>query len=207
MKSEREFDHIKPEHLDVAMQVTMDLYKVPRSGWIIRGIHPDAAETDGQHTDAMIKIFEEEIGRIDPKERLDRKKMLRMIQIHDWAETKPEVGDQITVNEDREVEVKLKKQKRKDEIQAMDIICAKLGNEGEVIRGLWDEFEANETPEAKIVKQIDKLQAIEKAWEYEQMPGNSVSAWEFIKGVEDRGQITNEFLLKRMNEIKAKCKR
>lgn len=203
--NERNFDHIKPHHMDSAMEVVKDLYKVPRTGWVRRGVSEEKMESVGQHTDSMISLFNEVIDKIDPENKLDRRKILRMIQIHDWAESK--VGDQIVHHDDRTVEQRLTKQKAKDDVQGMEEICAKLGREGEIVFALWNECEDKKTPEAQLVKQIDKLQTIEKAWEYEQVHEGSVLAWEFIKGVKERNQITNEILLKRMLEIENKCKK
>lgn len=47
-----------------------------------------------------------------------------------------------------------------------------LGSEGntqarERIRSLWEEYEARETPEAKLVKDLDRLELILQASEYE----------------------------------------
>jgi len=47
-----------------------------------------------------------------------------------------------------------------------------LGGEGnkqarERIRSLWEEYEARETPEAKLVKDLDRLELVLQAGEYE----------------------------------------
>lgn len=101
----------------------LDLYKVPRTGWLMRGVKEDEAETVGEHTEAMTTLFDRVIDKIDPENKLDRNRMLKMIQVHDWAEGNSDVGDQVVISEDESVEHKLKKQKESDELSAMKKIC------------------------------------------------------------------------------------
>lgn len=49
----------------------------------------------------------------------------------------------------------------------MDTITKPLGARGQFIRRLWEEYEGCETPEANIVKQIDKFEFALQASEYE----------------------------------------
>jgi putative hydrolase of HD superfamily len=53
-----------------------------------------------------------------------------------------------------------------------------LGGEGNQqartrIRSLWEEYEARETPEAKLVKDLDRLELVLQAGEYERAQDNS----------------------------------
>ncbi|MBT4120735.1 MAG: HD domain-containing protein [Candidatus Magasanikbacteria bacterium] len=182
-----------------------DLYKVPRTGWLNHGIGKDKAETVGEHTDSMIALFESVIDEIDPDKEFDRNRMIRIIQIHDWAEGNPDVGDRVTVIYSGEKEKQLVAQKKSDELKAMESICSKLGNEGEDVMKLWLEFEEQSTPEGKLLKEMDKLQAVLKAYEYEQY-GTDVRAREFIDNIKKRNQVTNSVLVEIMSEVESKCK-
>jgi putative hydrolase of HD superfamily len=59
------------------------------------------------------------------------------------------------------------------ELDAMNsFLNEMLGSDGntqarERIRSLWEEYEARETPEAKLVKDLDRLELILQASEYE----------------------------------------
>lgn len=85
----------------------------------------------------------------------------------------------------------------------MKTICGTLGPEGIIISELWKEYEAGQTPEAQIAKQLDKLQAMLQAWEYEQA-GEHVSAQEFIDY--DRHKITDPLIMKWLQELEIKVK-
>ena len=59
--------------------------------------------------------------------------------------------------------------------------------------------------EGKLLKEMDKLQAVLKAYEYEQY-GTDVRAREFIDNIKKRNQVTNSVLVEIMSEVESKCK-
>jgi len=67
--------------------------------------------------------------------------------------------------------------KHEMELQAITGMTGGLGSNacGEEILELWKEYEAGETPEAKLVKDMDKLEMILQALEYEQDGENEES--------------------------------
>jgi 5'-deoxynucleotidase YfbR-like HD superfamily hydrolase len=132
----------------------------------------------------------------EQRPELDERKLLRMLQIHDW----PEViaGDTMTYSENKEEIERIEKDKRGKETAAMEFISGNLGEEGRVIRALWEEFEANQTPEAKVANQLDKLQATIKAVEYEKA-GEKVSALQFWNGY--IGKIDDPLILRWFTEL------
>lgn len=71
---------------------------------------------------------------------------------------------------------------------------------------LWLECENKSTLEGRLVKEIDKLQAIIKAYEYES-DGEQVMAQEFIDSVKKRDQITNPVLIEIMSGVEDECKK
>lgn len=152
-----------------ALTIISALYKIKRTGWVDRGV--ENPETVGEHTEQLIILA----NLFFPKMR----GLNKMLKIHDWPEAKENVGDRRTDNfcpEDHRI---TKEEKKILEIEAMEDICFNLGRSGKKIMNLWLEYEEAKTERAKIAHQIDKLQAILKAIEY-QKDGQPVIAQEFI---------------------------
>ena len=85
------------------------------------------------------------------KEQIDVLKTVTMILIHDLVEIK--AGDTYAYDE----QAKLTQKKR--ELEAADYIFSMLPeDQGKKLRGLWDEFEEGESPEAKFAKAMDNIQ-------------------------------------------------
>ncbi|MCL5410837.1 MAG: HD domain-containing protein [Patescibacteria group bacterium] len=88
------------------------------------------------------------------KLKIDLLKTLKMSIIHDIVEIEAKdipVLEQINDN-------KLAGQKEKAEKTAIQKLKNRLGNDGQEIFDLWNEFENSKTNEAKIVKALDKLE-------------------------------------------------
>lgn len=191
-------------NIDLIISSAFDLYEIPRTGWINRGIDPEKVENVGQHTEALTKLYLSLVDKIDQKNKLDRTKMMRMIQIHDWPESL--AGDQVALCDDKNREKNLKIKKQREEIEAMKNICARFGESGKQLLDLWLEFETGNSVEAKLIRQLDKLQAVEKALKY-QIQGEAVSAQEFIDNVKKRNLITEPILVELLEEIEKKCRK
>ncbi|KAH0865753.1 hypothetical protein HID58_082964 [Brassica napus] len=69
-----------------------------------------------------------------------------------------------------------KEEKNRRESEALEHMCKLLGGgeRAEEIAELWREYEANASPEAKVVKDFDKLEMILQALEYEQEQGQDL---------------------------------
>lgn len=187
--------------VDLVINTAFDLYNLPRAGWVKRGVEEKKIESVGQHTEALTSLFNSVIEQIDPEKKLDRKKMLRLIQIHDWPEIL--AGDQVPYDDDPLIERKLEEKKVNDEQRAMELICARFGDKGTELMVLWLEYEANETPEAQIINQLDKIQALQKAFEYE-LAGEPVSAQEFVDLEKRKDRIKHPVLKEMMLDIERK---
>lgn len=151
-----------------ARRIIAVLYGIPRTGWVDQGVKNP--ETVGEHTDELVSMAEE---------LFDIPGLSMMLKIHDWPESEVEVGDRRTDNfcpADRRIS---KKDKYELELRAMERICSSFGPEGEVLLGLWQEFEEQITDRAIIARQLDKFQAIMKAIDY-QKAGEPVDPQEFI---------------------------
>lgn len=96
---------------------------------------------------------------------INRDRCVKMAIVHDIAEAI--VGD-ITPFDGVS-----KSEKSRMEKEALDHMCKLLGGESRAkeIVELWTEYEENSSPEAKIVKDFDKVEMILQALEYEKEQG------------------------------------
>lgn len=99
---------------------------------------------------------------------IDRDKCIKMAIVHDIAEAI--VGD-ITPSDGVP-----KAEKSRKEREALEHMCKLLGAESRAkeMSELWNEYEENSTPEAKIVKDFDKVEMILQALEYENEQGRDL---------------------------------
>jgi 5'-deoxynucleotidase YfbR-like HD superfamily hydrolase len=159
------------------------LSELPRKGFKDRKV--SNPETVYEHTEAVIALAQElfpEIIGLDV-----------MLKIHDWMEflTGDNRTDHLASEEDRLTP----EQKKALELEAMIMICEQMGEFGEKIFVLWQEYEAMKTVRSQIAKQVDHTQAILRAWQYEQ-DGEPVIAKEFYDYYHD--SITDPRLIKKM---------
>lgn len=84
-------------------------------------------------------------------EEIDVLKTVSMLLIHDLVEI--DAGDTFAYDEEG------KKSQRERELKAAERIFGLLPeDQGKKFRGLWDEFEAAETPEARFARAMDNIQ-------------------------------------------------
>jgi len=103
------------------------------------------------HLALMVMLIEPHLSN-----KIDLLKCLKMATIHDLAEA--ELGDVPFSESHQNPEVK--KEKKRQERQEAERIKQMLGNEvGAEIYGLWLELEERTTPEAKLIKALDSLEA------------------------------------------------
>ena len=109
--------------------------------------------------------------------RLDIPRCTKMALIHDMAESL--VGD-ITP-----VDGVTKDEKSRRETETMDYICSSLlgsvdgGAQAKEIRGIWQEYEDNQTPEAHFVHDVDKMELLLQMVEYERSHEGRIDLGEF----------------------------
>ncbi len=131
------------------------LKKLKRTGWIRNNIpNPESVAEHSFRGSVLTAIFAKKLG-------LDELRAIKMSLFHDIAES--EIGDIVT--QDGKVTLYNLKEKLQKERDAF-IKLLNLINEEEQIE-LFDEFEENKTPEARLVKEIDKLEMAIQAYEYE----------------------------------------
>eukprot|EP01071_Lankesteria_metandrocarpae_P005707 Lankesteria_metandrocarpae@DN4100_c0_g1_i1.p2 len=139
-----------------------DLKHLKRTGWVNSGVKgPETVASHMWRMAIMILTVDSKVLGL-----LDRQKCIRMALAHDLAECV--VGD-ITPHCNVTAEDKHNREKT-----AMNEICGLLGDEQKTeLICLWEEYEEQATGESKFVRDLDKLDMVVQANEYEK--GNLVS--------------------------------
>ncbi|OAD52577.1 HD domain-containing protein 2 [Eufriesea mexicana] len=169
------------------MELLGRLKHMKRTGWVRSNI-PDPETIAGHmYRMAMLAFL------VDNNEDLDKVKIMQMALIHDLAECI--VGD-ITPHCGVPPDIK---HKREDE--AMENICELLGDKGLIILEMFREYEKQESPEAKYVKDLDRLDLIMQAYEYEKRDNIPGKLEEFFSST--NGKFRHPFIKKLASEINA----
>ena len=108
--------------------------------------------------------------------KLDVFKMICMALVHDVAELVTD--DIVTAGLDDEEKMRVEAEKRWSEDEAMRDIFDPLGAWGQRCYELWLEYANNASPEARALRQLDRLECAIQAVGYE-WQGHQVSAEEF----------------------------
>uniref|UniRef100_A0A7S3BT24 5'-deoxynucleotidase n=1 Tax=Prasinoderma singulare TaxID=676789 RepID=A0A7S3BT24_9VIRI len=147
------------------LQLLEKLKHLKRTGWVRSGVA--GAESVADHSFRMATLA----LALGGAEGTDAMRCVKMALVHDVAEAL--VGD-ITPHcgvSDEE--------KHRREAEAMAQIASLLGGgaAAEEVSLLWHEYEQGQTAEAKLVKDLDKLEMIAQASEYEQAQGMDLSGF------------------------------
>ncbi len=126
------------------------LKELPRSGWLARKI--PAPESVAEHSYGVVLLT----LLLAPK-HLNLEKCLKMAILHDLQEGV--VGD-YTPYDNISVQEKSLREK-----EAMRVIAEKLGNME--LLDIFEEYEQNTSPEAKFVKDMDRIECILQAKYYD----------------------------------------
>jgi putative hydrolases of HD superfamily len=124
------------------------LKTVTRSGWTSAGQRESVAE----HTWRLCLMAMVLYGRDD---RIDLGKLLRMCLIHDLGEA---IGGDIPAPEQARDGAGGKAARERDDL--LELIHPLPDEARAEITGLWDEYEAAESAEARLAKGLDKLETI-----------------------------------------------
>ncbi|KAL6189168.1 hypothetical protein ACLB2K_040558 [Fragaria x ananassa] len=133
-----------------------------RAGWVKRGVKDPESVADHMYRMGLMALIASDIPG------LNRDKCIKIAIVHDIAEAI--VGD-ITPSDGV-----TKEEKSRREQEAIDHMCKLLGG-GSIAKELgelWLEYEGNSSPEAKIVKDFDKVEMILQALEYENDQGKDL---------------------------------
>jgi len=136
------------------LKTAANLKKISRQGWIDK-LSLDNPESVADHSYSMAII-----GMvISDLENYNSEKILKMILLHDLAESK--IGDYTPKQLDKEKKNKLENNTFNEIIKSLpDLIKSQYLQ-------IWQEYQENNSPESKIVHQIDKLEMALQAKIYE----------------------------------------
>lgn len=136
--------------LDVLLEA-LGLKALPRTGWGRRGVpHPESVAAHSWGVAWLTLVL------LPPE--LDRERALTYAVLHDLAEVRtgdltPHDGVSAATKHAREREV-------------MQALCAGLPR-GAAVLGAWDAYEAQDDPEARFVRQLDRLDMALQAVAYQ----------------------------------------
>ena len=132
------------------------LKQLYRQGWLRRGIATERCESVADHSYATA-LLAYWLARAEFPE-LDSERILQMALMHDLGEIY--VGDLIPQDQVSP------QSKYEQEQQAVNQLFDNLPG-GKAYILLWEEFEAGFSPEARFVRQMDRLEMAMQAWLYE----------------------------------------
>jgi putative hydrolase of HD superfamily len=156
------------------LTLTRNLKTTKRTGWIHRGVHHPESIADHMYRMSLMAM----ISSFSTSLNTDR--CIKLALVHDLAEAK--VGD-ITphcgVSE---------KDKYELELDTMEYISNMLGPlmGGDEILELWKEYEDGTTEEARLLKDLDKIEMILQAQEYEAEGSHDKTLDQFFTSTEGK---------------------
>ncbi len=128
------------------------LKRLKRTGWVVRGIADAESVADHSFRTAVAALV------LSERAGMDKNKCVKMALVHDLAEAI--VGD-ITPFDGISIEEKHEKERK-----AMQELVKNIDDEK--LLQLWSEYEEQKTPEAKFVYELDMIEMLTQALEYEQ---------------------------------------
>jgi len=167
----------RPDRLVPLLDHLLKLKSTHRTGWLDRGVPPSETESVADHI-----LMATLIGWLTADPELDRDRLIKLLLVHDLAEVitgDPPPYDRADIPVDdeaalrdffsrrhvRSAEDKAAKDAR--EAEAMATLRELMPDDaGDEIVSLWKEYEAQETPEARFAKDIDRFEAFVQARAY-----------------------------------------
>lgn len=163
--------------------------KVKRSGWIREGIkNPESVADHSYRVAVMAMIFGKHLD-------VDVDKLIKMVLVHDLGEGS--VGD-IVVERGTKIDAQLRKDKEEKEIETVRQIFSKATEPDDLSR-LQEESIMLESNEAKILKQLERLEMAVQALEYEEETGKDLVEFFDNAGL----HIENEYLKSLLEAVKS----
>lgn len=166
------------------LTIARGLKTTPRTGWIRQEAGP-RIESVADHS-WRIALMSWVASTLPASSGVDTNKCLRMALVHDLAEA--QVGD---ITPHCGVSDSDKHQQELSAITQMTNLLGSLPQQGsspvgEEILDLWKEYEEGTSMEAKLVKDMDKLEMILQAMEYESDGKNGKSLDGFFDSTRDK---------------------
>jgi len=146
-------------------KIVGDLKRTYRKGWLRVGIRPESVADHVYRTTFLAMLYADLKG-------LNVEKVMRMALLHDFPEAI--TGDLTPAEKTAE----LKEKEHAAISKILSYLPEELRRKYEII---WKEFEEGKSKEAKIVKDLDKLEMILQALEYQKEGYNKEKLKEFWK--------------------------
>jgi putative hydrolase of HD superfamily len=169
--------------------IAKNLKDTRRAGWVERGVSDPESVSDHSFMVSLLCL-------IFPNDNINKAKAVKMAVVHDLAEST--VGDLIS-KENWEGGSISKADKFKLEKKAIADIVSCLGEkEASDVLSLWLEYEEGKSPESVFVKDIDILERIMQANEYQKKGNHLKPLLPFFK---DADKIKNESVRKFLDSM------
>ena len=149
-----------PASLIDLLHALQSLKNLPRTGWRLRGIADGESVADHCFRMAFAAMLLADVLRARGTE-IDVERTIRMALLHELAECT--LGD-IPQPAFEHLGAATKSQAEKT---AVEQLLAPIGGIRSMYGGLWDEYEAGDTPESTVVRMADKMEMLLQALEYE----------------------------------------
>ncbi len=156
--------HPLPSHLVHLLDQANLLKRLPRTGWLLAGAPQPESVADHSFGVGVLALFLAEWVNQDPSREglerpLDVGRVVILALLHDLAESA------LTDLPKRASQLIGEQAKHRAEQQVMDALLAPLPG-GAGYRALWAEYDAVSSPEARLVKDADKLEMVHQAIQY-----------------------------------------
>ncbi|XP_055903186.1 uncharacterized protein LOC129939255 [Eupeodes corollae] len=167
------------------MELVGNLKHTKRTGWVLRDVNDCESISGHMYRMSMMTFLLEE------KEGLNRIRCMELALVHDLAESL--VGDLTPFCG------VAKEDKKAMELSAMADICKLVDPRGKRIMELFEEYEEGQSAESKFVKDLDRLDMVMQAFEYEKRDNCLMKHQEFFDSTE--GKFQHPFIQKLVKEI------
>ncbi len=171
------------------------LKRLQRTGWVVRGVpYPETVADHSWRMTAMAMQKEEDIKRLGA----DIDKVIEMCLVHDVAEAV--IGD--IIPEKHQIGDKKISKSEKRELEKNAIIEMSEKYNFPKLKELFIEHEEGQTIEARVVKDLDKVDMLLQAYEYKKMFPNITRLDEFM--LNNHADVKLPFFKEIVQEIKSR---
>ncbi|KAJ8270743.1 hypothetical protein GJAV_G00118730 [Gymnothorax javanicus] len=172
------------------MKLIGQLKRVPRTGWVYRNVKQPESVSDHMYRMSMMALTITD-------RNINRDRCMKLALVHDMAECI--VGDIAPADNISKAE------KHRREEEAMKHLTGLLQDDlKKEIYELWNEYEQQSSPEARLVKELDQLEMILQAHEYEELEQTPGRLQEFFDSTQGRFHHPEVLqLVKSLNEERA----
>ena len=175
-------------HIDLIKKIGK-IKRIRRSGWVRENIpDPESVADHSYRVAVMAMIFGKHLNT-------DVDKLIKMILLHDLGEGT--IGDKV-VERGVRVDSKSREKKDKEEVETIRQMFSSIEN-GNSFAQLQEESSRMQTREAKILKQLERLEMAVQALEYEEEYGKDLT--EFFDNASMH--INEEYLIKLLEIVKS----